>query len=146
MDKNKWMFKHSVACKASKAFAWAFWTDVSNWERLEGAAVEWIKLKGPFEKGTSGETKMPGQDALQWKIVQLDLEHSATIDMPLHKAILKNKIIFAAVSENQTSITQVLSLEGVNAYEYAEGMKMFETSAPQGLAKLAEAIELAFKC
>jgi hypothetical protein len=114
-------------------------------ERLEGKAVEWIKLKGAFAEGTIGETKIPGQDALQWKIVQLDFENSATIDMPFNNAIFKNRIIFESISDNQTCITQVLSLEGVNAYEYAEGMKVFETSAPQGLAKLAAAIETAFK-
>ena len=37
-----WEFEHSSECDAPVEHAWAYWTDVSNWERLEGEAVESI--------------------------------------------------------------------------------------------------------
>ncbi|WP_262696923.1 hypothetical protein [Ulvibacterium marinum] len=37
-----------------------------------------------------------------------------------------------------------MSLIGVKAADFAEGMRTFEASAPQGLAKLAKAIESAY--
>ncbi|MBX2873614.1 MAG: hypothetical protein KTR30_15980 [Saprospiraceae bacterium] len=143
MSKTAWEFQHFVECKAAKSFAWAFWTDVSNWERIEGKAVEWIKLHGPFTLGTFGETKMPGQEPQKWRIGQIDLGHSATIEMVIPGALFQNEMILESISPDQTRIVQRMSLTGDKAQDLAEGMRVFETSAPQGLAKLARAIEAA---
>ncbi len=143
MSEAAWQFEHAVECKVNRSFVWSFWTNVSNWERIEGKAVEWIKLHGPFTLGVGGETKMPGQDPQKWKIVQIDPGHSATIEMAVAGALFHNKMIFKSISPNQTQILQRMSLTGAKAKDLAEGMRVFETSAPQGLAKLAEAIELA---
>lgn len=144
MGDTAWQFEHSVECNSDKSFAWAFWTDVFNWERLEGKAVKWIKLKGPFAVGTSGATKTPSQDPFNWKITQLDPERSATIEMPLDGAVFCNVMIMESIHPNRTQITQRLSLTGKKAADFTEGMQTFETSAPQGLAKLAKAIESAY--
>lgn len=141
MHRNSWEFQHTVECGASKSFAWAYWTDVSNWERLEGKAVEWIKIHGPFAAGTSGETKMPGQPPQPWTITQLEPEQSARIEMPVPGAIFVNEMRMEALAPELTRITQRLSLVGEEAQELAGAMGMFETSAPQGLAKLARTIE-----
>ena len=141
MKDAAWEFQHSAECKASKSFAWSFWTDVSNWERLEGTAVEWIKIHGPFAAGTSGETKMPEQPPQPWTITQLEPEQSAIIEMPVAGAIFVNEMRMESLSPQHTRITQRLSLGGEKAQELAGAMGMFETSAPQGLAKLARTIE-----
>lgn len=143
MSNPAWQFEHSTDCNANNSFVWSFWTDVSNWERLEGKAVEWIRLEGPFVEGTSGATKMPGQDPQHWNITQLEPERSATIEMPLDGAVFYNVMAFESISPNQTRITQRMSLTGPKAPDFAKGMHAFEISAPQGLAKLASAIELA---
>lgn len=144
MEDAAWEFQHSVECKAAKSFAWLFWTDVSNWERLEGKAVEWIKIHGPFAAGTTGETKMPGQPIQPWTITQLDPEHFARIELPVAGAIFVNEMRMVALSSERIQIIQRLSLVGAKAQELAGAMGMFETSAPQGLAKLARTIEHAF--
>lgn len=141
MEDAAWEFQHSVECSASKSLAWSFWTDVSNWERLEGKAVEWIKIYGPFAAGTSGETKMPEQPPQPWIITQLEPERSARIEMPVAGAIFVNEMRMEALSLQRTRITQRLSLVGEKAKALAGAMGMFETSAPQGLAKLAKTIE-----
>ena len=144
MNAIKWHFEHSVECNANRSFAWSFWIDVSNWERLEGKAVEWIRLEGPFVVGTSGVTKMPGQDPQHWKITQIDPERSATVEMPLDGAVFCSTITLESVSPDRTKITQRMSLNGEKAAELAKGMQIFEEHAPQGLAKLAKAIESAY--
>lgn len=145
MNEIAWQFEHSIECNVNKSFVWEYWTDVTNWERLEGKAVEWIKLDGPFELGSLGTTKMPGLEPHHWKISQLDPEKSATIDMPLEGAVFHNEISIDALSPDQTRITQRMYLTGTKAAEFAEGMQMFEQTAPQGLAKLAKTIEEAYE-
>ena len=48
MSLTAWEFQHSINCDAPRPFVWTFWTDVSNWQKLEGEAVEWCRLDGPF--------------------------------------------------------------------------------------------------
>jgi len=45
--------------RASRAAAWAFWSDLRNHMRLE-PGVERIELDGPFATGTTGRTVAPG--------------------------------------------------------------------------------------
>jgi len=144
MSEAAWQFEHAVECKVNRSFVWSFWTDVSNWEHIEGKAVEWIKLHGPFVLGTFGETKMPGQDPQKWKITQINPGRSATIEMAVAGALFHNEMILESISLNQTRIVQRMSLTGTKAQDLAEGMRVFETSAPHGLAKLAKAIDEAY--
>ena len=144
MIKNAWEFEHSIKCKAAKNFVWKFWTDVSNWERLEGEKVEWIKLNGPFAAGTIGTTKMLGQPPLQWSILKLAPFDYAIIKMDFDGAVFRNMMQFEAITDDETKIIQQFTLEGLKASEYIEGMKIFETNAPDGLLKLAKTIEVVF--
>ena len=66
---------------------------------------------------------------------------SATIEIALDGAFFDNVMNIDATGPNQTRITQTLRLRGPNAASFQAGMNMFESSAPQGLAKLASAIE-----
>jgi|GEM_PF-5918964 len=52
-------------------------------------------------------------------------------------------MLFESISTSQTSITQTFSLSGPNANDFIGGMDILKKSAPEGLAKLAKAIELA---
>lgn len=140
-----WSFEQSIECRAPRSFAWSFWSDVSNWERLEGDAVEYIRIEGPFEAGSTGATKMPGQDPHYWTISHLEDGISGTVDMPLEGALFKTKITFESTDEDRTSIKQQMSLSGPKANDMAPGMTIFEESAPLGLAKLSNAIEAAYK-
>ncbi|MDW3193987.1 MAG: hypothetical protein R8G66_16555 [Cytophagales bacterium] len=141
MDNTDLQFKHSASCKANSAFAWSFWTDVSNWEKIEGDTVEWIRLEGDFQKGTKGMTKTPGQEPQHWTITDLVADEYATIDIELSGAILHNTMRFKSLADDHTLITQTMQLSGPEATEFVEGMNMLKRSAPAGLAKLAKAIE-----
>lgn len=139
-----WEFEHAVECQASRSCAWSYWTDVSNWELLEGDAVEWIRLDGEFAAGASGETKSPGHDAMRWTIAQLDPQCSATIELPLDGALFANAMRFESLCAERTRIVQRMSLTGARAAALVESMRAFEANAPAGLAKLAAATEREF--
>lgn len=141
MEQAAWQFAHEVECNVHPAQAWAFWTDVSNWERLEGEAVEWIRLEGPFAEGSTGVTKMPGLPPQSWQIEKVVPGRSATIAITLEGATYRNRMVFEPVPENATRIIQVMSLTGEKAEAMAAGMTVFEESAPQGLKKLVGEIE-----
>lgn len=141
MENTEPQFKHTVTCNADRSKAWAFWTDVSNWEKIEGDTVEWIRLEGPFEAGAKGMTKTPGQEPQHWSIVEAVYEDYATIEIELPGAILHNTMRFKSFSGNMTLITQRMQLTGPNASDFTEGMEMLKKSAPAGLAKLAKTIE-----
>lgn len=145
-----WEFEHAVECNANRTFAWSFWTDVSNWQRIEGEAVDEIVLDGPFEVGTHGQTKAPGQEPRNWRISEInssavhspevDSPQSATIEMPIDQCLFLSRMVFESLSDGRTRITQHLSLQGEVPDEMLAGIRTFEQSAPQGLARLAEAI------
>lgn len=141
MSTTAWEFEHTVECSASRSFVWAFWTDVSNWERIEDDAVEWIRLEGPFEAGTRGVTKLPGQEPRSWVISRVAVQESAKIDMPVDDAVFVNQMTLESIDDGHTRIRQRLALEGEVPTELVEGMRTFESTAPEGLAKLASAIE-----
>ena len=136
-----WQFEHSLECKASKSFVWSFWSDVSNWERLEGNAVEWIRLEGPFETGSQGTTKVAGQEPRYWTIAHCEPGESGTIEAEIGLTTFYTRLQLSALSDDLTLLTQRMWLEGEANSELVAGMKMFEENAPAGLKKMVEVIE-----
>ena len=88
---------------------------------------------------------MPGQEPRFWTITRVEQGRTATIEMELDGAVFYNRIVLEVLAPDQTEIRQIMSLAGSKASDFAAGMEMFESNAPQGLAKLAEAIELAYQ-
>jgi len=58
-DQRAWTFEHSIDCRVSAEFAWAFWTNVRNWAL--DADVESIEIDGPFAavRGESQTARVP---------------------------------------------------------------------------------------
>ena len=106
---------------------------MSNWKRIEGKVVEWIRLDGAFRAGAQGITKSPGQEPRPWTIADMESESSATIEMPVNEATFVNRMTFQCLSDNRTRITQQLSLRGEVQTDILTGMKTFESTAPEGL-------------
>jgi hypothetical protein len=136
-----WEFEHSLECDATSEFAWDFWTTVANWKRVEGDAVEWIEMDGQFAVGTRGSTKSPGQEPRNWQIAEVDVGKLATIQMTLDGAVFATTMKFESLSEKRTRITQRMALTGDVPAELLEGIRTFEATAPQGLAKMVSFIE-----
>ena len=67
-----WEAKHSVIAEVHRSTAWAWHSNVENWVRFEGNAVESITVDGPFQAGTHITTKMPGQEPYSSTLVLVE--------------------------------------------------------------------------
>jgi Polyketide cyclase / dehydrase and lipid transport len=141
MSTPAWEYQYSVEIDAHPEFTWLFWTNVSNWRELE-PGVE-FELDGPFAAGTRGSTRMPGQEPRHWLIRAVDPGRSWTQEISLPGAAFMVSMQFEDVVKGRTRITQRLWLEGDGAEAFIDDVRLFETTTPDGLKRIAAIIEQA---
>jgi Polyketide cyclase / dehydrase and lipid transport len=132
-------FEHAVECPVGRDFAWRFWSDVGNWAAVD-SSVEWVKLDGPFARGTKGTTKPRGFAVTEWVLAEVQDGRSAVIEVAAPGAVLRFSWAFEEQAAGVTRITQRVSLEGERAGDYAGAMKEFEAGIPAGMSNLARAM------
>ena len=135
-----WSFEHSVECRASREFAWQFWTTFSNWPAVD-SSVESVTLDGPFATGTKGTTYPRGMDAVRWELIEVQDYKSATIEIPAPGAVLQCIWTFEDTANGGARLTQRASIEGERADDYAAMGAMMEQGMPQAMQRMAEAID-----
>jgi Polyketide cyclase / dehydrase and lipid transport len=136
-----WRFEHSVVAQVPLEAAWAFWTDVSNWDL--DPSVEWAKLDGPFAAGTRGITKQKVGEPIQWRIREASLG-DATIEIELPGAVVYFRWRFVPAGVGATTITQSVILSGPNAEVFVNiANTQLAAGIPEGMRKLAAATERA---
>ena len=135
-----WEFQYSVDVDASSEFAWQFWTNIDNWRKHE-PGVE-FEMDGPFVAGARGRTIMPGQPPLEWMIREAHPGRYWIQEASLPGASLFISMQFEAL-DRRTSITQRLWLDGERAGDFVDAVRMFETTTPDGLKRIASLIERA---
>lgn len=138
MSEPAWEFQYSIECNATRQFAWRFWTDIANWNDPPAN----FDLDGPFQTGTRLTTTLPSE-TLYSVIRDLQPEREATIEMQLADAILSFHWKFEKLREDRTRITQRLVLSGANAKSFVAQATAMEASVPDGMKKVAAAIERA---
>jgi hypothetical protein len=138
MSEPAWEFQYSIECNATRQFAWRFWTDIANWNDPPAK----FDLDGPFQNGARLTTTLPGE-TLYSVIRDLQPEREATIEMQLADAILSFHWKFEKLTEDRTRITQRLVLSGANAKSFVAQATAMEASVPDGMKKVAAAIERA---
>jgi len=141
MSTRSWEFQYSVDAAASREFAWQFWTNIANWRELEPGVQ--FEMDGPFAPGVHGRTKMPGQEPMPWLIREVDPGRSWRQEMELPDALFVIQMQFEDVGGGRTRITQRLWLEGAGAHKLLDGIRIFETTTPDGLKRIASVIEAA---
>jgi hypothetical protein len=135
-----WKFEYSIDCHAAAQFAWAYWTNISNWSDPPAE----FELDGPFAPGSRLTTKLPGREPLQSVIRTVTAGREATIDMQLPGAVLSFYWRFEGLSaEESTRLTQRLTLSGADAQDYVKDVSVFERTVPDGMRRLAETISSA---
>jgi hypothetical protein len=133
-----WELAHSVEADVTVPLAWNFWTTVSNWDDPPAAFV----LDGPFGEGVTGQTLLPGQAPLRWRVRDVLPGRSATIEMPLDRATLSFTWSFEAVGDRRTKLTQRIVLAGENAASYRSQVEEgFAPNLPVGMQRIAAAME-----
>lgn len=136
MEGAAWDFQHSVECKASREFAWKYWTNIANWDDPPAK----FELDGPFEAGSRCTTILPDQ-TLHSVIRNVRAERQATIEMQLLDAIVSFHWSFEELSKDRVQITQRIVLTGRNAPAFIAEAGILEHTVPDGMKKLAAAIE-----
>jgi hypothetical protein len=126
--------EHSVDVDVSPTFAWTFRTDVTTW-RDPPATFE---LNGPFVAGSPGQTLMPGQEPLQWRIGEVRPGRSFVLEMTLDRAMLSFEWRFDPLSDGMTRMTQSIVLSGDNAAAYAPQVEAgFGSTLVDGMRRIA---------
>jgi predicted kinase len=116
--------------------AWAFMSDVRNWNDPPAE----FTLDGAFAAGASGTTRMPGQPPASWTIRDVDPGNAYTIEGGsfLDRARLFFHWRFAALSDRQTRLTQRIELCGENAAAYVADVRSgFEPNLEPGMRRIA---------
>ena len=136
--RSVWEFQYSVECHATRRFAWTYWTDISNWNDPPAT----FRLDGPFDVGSRLTTILPDQT---WHstIRNVDSEREASIEMQLPDAVMTSHWMFEELSQDRVRITQRLALTGTHAKLFAGQASRLEQTVPEGMSKLAVAIERA---
>jgi hypothetical protein len=132
-----WQLEHSVETEAGRSFAWSYLTDVRNWNDPPAE----FALDGPFAAGSQGRTLMPGQEFVRWRISEVRLGESYTVETTLEGATLSFKWCFDAVSDQRTRLTQRIVLSGNNGAAYARQVEAaFGANLQSGMERIAAAI------
>ena len=136
-----WELKQSVIANANRQSVWAWHSNVDNWVRFEGDAVESITLDGPFQAGTRITTKMPGQEPRFSTLTEVEPPGHSVIQMELPDAVLRFAWTFEELSDSQTRLTQHITLEGPGAEAYVPMMEeFFAPNIGKGMERIAEEI------
>ena len=123
---------------ADRQTVWEFVSNIENLARIEGDAVESMTLDGPFETGTRGATKMPGQEPTHWCLAEVEPPDRATYEMELTGAVVRFAWTYEELSDGRTRLTQHIMLEGPGAEAYVPFMEEhFVGNIPKGMEKLA---------
>ncbi len=134
-----WEVKHSVVANANRQTVWKFYSNVDNWARFEGDAVESITLNGPFQAGTHGTTKLPGQGPTHWRLVEVDPPGRTVIEMELTEAVLRFTWTFEELPDDRTRLSQHIVLEGPGTEAYVPFMEEhFAGNIGKGMERMAE--------
>src|SRR6516225_8199499 len=101
-----WELRHSVIANAPRQTVWEFVSNIDNLARVEGDAVESMTLDGPFQTGTRGTTKMRGQDARHWRLVEVAPPQRATYQIDLTAAVIQFIWIYEEGGDGRTRLNQ----------------------------------------
>jgi len=136
-----WELKYSVIANANRQTVWAWHSNIDNWVRFEGDAVESITLDGPFQAGTKGTTKMPGQDPTHWRLVEVESPERTVTEVELTEAVVRITWTFEELPNDRTCLTQHMVLEGSGSEAYVSMMEEgFARNIGPGMEKIAEEI------
>jgi len=129
--------EHSVEVEVSCSFAWAWRTNVANWDDPPAE----FQLHGGFTSGSWGTTRIPGQEAIRWRLREVRPEQAFVIEMSLDGAILSFEWVFEPMAQHRTLISQRITLSGDNATAYADQVRAgFGSTLDEGMKRIADAL------
>jgi hypothetical protein len=133
-----WQFEHSAKSAAAKENVWRRYVDVATWREWSVEGVEWSRLDGPFEVGTTGKSKPPGRlPAGSFRVDAVVPNELYRSETKLPGARLLFEHIIEPADEGVT-ITHRAILEGPLARLWLPVLrKSIERGLPPGVERLA---------
>jgi len=138
-----WRLEHSVDVDVPCTFAWAYMSNISNWDDPPAT----FEVDGPFTDGARGTTCMPDQPAMSWTLRDVHPERGYTIvgGELLDRARMIVRWQFAPISATKARLTQRMELTGENAAAYVEPIAAaFGPNIQPGMQRIAGLMVLAF--
>ena len=137
MSDIAWELSHSVESTAGPSFAWAYMTNVANWDDPPAE----FELDGPFVTGAQGRTRIPGREPTAWQLVAVDpARRTYTLAAALDRATLSFEWRFEPCAGG-TRLTQKIVLAGENAAEYLPPVRdTFSATLAPGMERIAQAM------
>ena len=137
MTQPDWQTEHSVETIAGPEFAWAYMTNVANWDDPPAQ----FRFNGPFKAGERGTTEIPGQPTRHWHLQIVQPIETYTIEFSLDRATLSFTWRFNGLPDGRTRLTQVITLQG--AY-LPDVQQAFASGLAGGMNRIAAAMNKAY--
>src|SRR6266446_7249510 len=96
-----WELKHSVIAEVNRQTAWAFYSNIDNWRRIEGDSTQ-FEVDGPFQTGTHITAKAHGQDPRHSTLTEVEPPARVVVQMDLNEAVLRFTWTFEELPDNRT--------------------------------------------
>jgi hypothetical protein len=136
-----WELKHSVIAAANRQTVWEFVSNVDNLARLEGDAVESVTLDGKYQAGSTGSTKMRGQEPIHWRLAEVEPPGRSVTEIKLTDAVVRFIWTYEELPDGRTGLNQHIVLEGPGAEAYVPFMQEhFGGNISKGMEKLADEV------
>ena len=130
--------RHAVEVDLPRDAAWRYWTRVENW--AVDAAIDQVRLDGPFRAGARGETVVRGSSKIvPWTIVEVEEGRRAVLDVHAGGLIARFGWQFEELPDGRTRMTQNVTVHGRPADAAAVAAELAQTM-PAGMARLAAAM------
>jgi Polyketide cyclase / dehydrase and lipid transport len=137
MSDAVWEMEYSSETAADLAFAWAYMSDVANWDDPPAQ----FELDGPFADGTQGTTRMPGHGDRHWHLREVVVMRRYTVEFAVQGGRLLFRWQFDGLPGGKTRLTQRVVLEGENASQYVRDLQeALGASLGPGMKKIAARI------
>jgi hypothetical protein len=134
-----WETECSVDSGSSLEFAWAYMSNVANWDDPPAT----FELEGPFTSGSRGVTRTPGQEPRPWRLAEVHPFESYVLETEFDGASMSFEWRFTRVGAG-TRLTQHIVLKGENAATYKSQVEAaFAANLEAGMRRIASAIERA---
>jgi Polyketide cyclase / dehydrase and lipid transport len=135
----EWQCQCSIDVDVPVSFAWAYMTDIRNWNDPPAE----FALEGPFVEGTRGTTQMPGRPLASWTIRNVEPGRGYTIEGSVVEGVVGlGHWRFDPLSERTARLTQRMELFGENASAYVDEIRsLFEPNMEPGMRRIAQMME-----
>ncbi|QHM74008.1 hypothetical protein [Mixta intestinalis] len=111
-----WKHSEEVSTEATASEIWIQWKDTTNWPRWD-KELEWVRLNGEFEKGTTGRMKPISGPEVAFTLdkVVVNRFFSDSAKLPLTRVVFEHEYLPATETGHHAKIRHTVTMTGVLA-------------------------------